>query len=73
MLPTNGNGNKTRAIGATGAPDADAGNGPPPERGRGWRRGRRAMPRHRVLTLQEVATIYFEDCRVQSAQASARR
>jgi integrase/recombinase XerD len=28
-------------------------------------RGRRAMPRRRVLTLQEVASIYYEDCRVQ--------
>jgi integrase/recombinase XerD len=28
------------------------------------------MPRHRVLTLQEVATIYYEDCRVQGYSAA---
>ena len=28
------------------------------------------MPRHRVLSLQEVATIYLEDCRVQGFKPS---
>ncbi len=40
------------------------------DHGAGGRRGRRAMPRHTVMTLEEVTHIYQEDCRVQGYKPS---